>query len=121
MYLHHYNCVYFLEPVKLIGEGQYNLNQLKEIKVTDYYLGMDQDVKECQNNEPFYQCTTKYYLNTAMEKCGCLPINMNPNKGCFSEKCNIRDIPLTVKEFRPKNNIVLQFLRIYPSSHFICH
>ena len=35
--------------MKLIGEGEYNLNALKQIKVTDDFLGMDQDVRQCQN------------------------------------------------------------------------
>ena len=54
------------EPVNLIGEGEYNLNALKEIKVTDSYLGMrmDQDIKDCQNKEPFFNCTTRKYINT---------------------------------------------------------
>ena len=38
-------CTIIVEAVKLIGEGEYNLNALKEIKVTESYLGLDQDVK----------------------------------------------------------------------------
>ena len=65
-----------LEPVMLIGEGQYNLDDLKEINVTESYLGMDQDVKACQNKEPFYNCTTRKYINEILMKCGCLPLNI---------------------------------------------
>ena len=46
------------EAVKLIGEGEYNLNALKEIRVTDSYLGLDQDDTQCQDKEPFDNCTT---------------------------------------------------------------
>ena len=65
------------EPVKLIGEGQYNLNDLKEIKVTDSYLGLDHDVRGCQQtNEPVLNCKTRKYMRSLLKKCYCLPFNM---------------------------------------------
>ena len=64
----------------LIGEGEYNLNVLKEIEVTDSYLGLDQDVKECQNEEPFQNCTTRHYIDTIFGNCGCLPVNIMSGK-----------------------------------------
>ena len=66
----------FLEPIIFIGEGEYNVNVLKEIKVSESYLGLDQDVRECQNEESLYNCTTREYLDALMEKCGCLPITI---------------------------------------------
>ena len=65
-----------LEEVKLIGEGEYKLNDLKEIRVTDSYLGLDQDVRGCQDEEPLNNCTTKQYLNTLKGNCECLPITV---------------------------------------------
>ena len=47
------DCVsnkYITEPVRLIGEGNYNLNVLKEIDVTDSYLGLDQEVRVKMRN-----------------------------------------------------------------------
>ena len=57
----------------LIGEGEYNLNALKEIKVTDSYLELDQGTRECQMEEPFYNCTTRHLVETIFKECGCLP------------------------------------------------
>ena len=71
--------IYFLDPVQLSGEGQYNLNILKEISVTDYFLGLDQDKRKCQNEEPYYNCTTKFFLNAMRKKCGCLPMILRYN------------------------------------------
>ena len=34
-----------LEQVVLVGEGEYNLNALKVIEVTDSYHGLDQSIK----------------------------------------------------------------------------
>ena len=68
------------EPVTLIGEGEYNLDDLKEIRVTESYLGLDQDKRECQNKESFYNCTSRLFKKTFIEKCGCLPINLQTEK-----------------------------------------
>ena len=68
------HCTY-IETVKLIGEGEYNLNALKEIRVTSDFLGLDQDDRKCQNEEPLSNCTTRQYHHTMLKKCGCLPVN----------------------------------------------
>ena len=60
-------------PVVLFGEGEYNLNILKEIKVTDSYMGLHQNVRGCQNEEHFVDCTTRNYLQNMRSMCGCLP------------------------------------------------
>ena len=65
-----------VEEVKLIGEGEYNLNDLKEIRVTESYLGLDQDVTQCQDEEPLINCTTRHHLKRMIEKCGCVPFNI---------------------------------------------
>ena len=66
----------FLGPVTLSGEGQYNLNILKEIKVTDSFLKLPRKVRGCQNETFHDQCITRLYMETAGMKCGCLPISI---------------------------------------------
>ena len=61
------------DPVTLPGKGQFNLNILKEISGTDSYLGLDQDVRGCQNDEPYDNCTTRQYIQAIRDTCGCLP------------------------------------------------
>ena len=75
------NSFYFylfsiLEPVSLIGEGEYNLNALKEIEAKDSFLGLDQDVRKCQNDETLFNCTTRKYIEAVVSKCKCLPSNL---------------------------------------------
>ena len=65
------------EQVKLIGEGEYNLNALTSIEVTDSYLGLDENVIKCQKEEPLQNCTTRRYRDTLLGQCGCLPFDMN--------------------------------------------
>ena len=60
----------------MVGDGQYNVNNVKELKVTESFLGLDEKVKDCQDNEAIQNCTTRQYLHSILEKCGCLPINM---------------------------------------------
>ena len=64
------------EPVELFGEGAYNINVLKEIEATDSYLGLNQNVIECQNVEPLFNCTTRHYINSIITECGCLPFTL---------------------------------------------
>ena len=62
--------------MEFIGEGEYNLNDLKEIIVTDSYLGLDENVRGCQNGETLNNCTTRFYMDTLLRDCGCLPFNI---------------------------------------------
>ena len=52
------------------------MNVVKEVKVTDSFLGLDSDVKGCNMEETFENCTTKIYIETVKQKCGCLPFNI---------------------------------------------
>ena len=52
------------------------MNALKEIRVTESYLGLDQDVRDCQHEEPYDNCTTRHYLHALLEECGCLPLTV---------------------------------------------
>ena len=66
----------FSETVQLVGEGEYNLDSLKKIDVTDHYLGLDENVKMCQHNEALHNCTTRKYTESLQRQCGCLPFNI---------------------------------------------
>ena len=62
--------------MQLVGEGEYNLNVLKEIKVTESYLGLDSVVTGCQTKESFDNCTTRMYRQTFIDQCKCLPFDI---------------------------------------------
>ena len=67
---------YLLDPVRLFGEGQYNLHSMKEIKVTDSFLSLDSDARNCQNVETYNDCNTRLHLENVWQKCGCLPLSL---------------------------------------------
>ena len=83
IYLNKYKQTNIAETIKLIGEGEYNLDVLKEISVTDDYLGLDPAIRGCQNEEPIDNCTTRKYHNTILGDCGCLPVRMRLSNKVF--------------------------------------
>ena len=60
----------------LIGEREYNLNALIEIEASDSYLSLDEDVRECHNEESVHNCTTRNYIDNMRKQCNCLPLNI---------------------------------------------
>ena len=62
--------------MKLYGEGQYNLNSVKEIKASEDFLGMDKSIRECQNEESFEVCKAKRYIEEFLDECKCLPFGI---------------------------------------------
>ena len=72
-----YNTTIISEPLKLrLKDKEYNLNVVKEIKVTKSFLGLDEKTKECQNEMQFEECTTSLYLEKIKNSCKCLPFNL---------------------------------------------
>ena len=68
--------MYVLEPLRLYGEGQYSLSVLKDIQVTESFLGLDAKTRECQNDEPYDDCMKKNYVDEVSGQCSCLPFGI---------------------------------------------
>ena len=81
MYFNVIKTIIFLfpDPVVISGEGEYNLNVLKESVVTDSFLNLDKKERGCQNEETYANCTTRLYIDAMINKCGCLPLAMSLN------------------------------------------
>ena len=60
----------------LQGEGNYALYAVKETKVTDDFLGMDETIRRCQNVEKYEDCTTRKYLTELENDCHCVPYGL---------------------------------------------
>ena len=54
---------------------EYNLDALTKIEATESFMGLDKSVREC-GIEPFYNCTTRKYLDALLDQCGCLPLSI---------------------------------------------
>ena len=48
--------------------------------ITESYLGLDQDVTGCQNQESIDSCKTRRYLDTLLRNCGCLPFSIRSSQ-----------------------------------------
>ena len=57
----------FIEPVLLHGEGDYNLNVIKDVKVTESFLSLSEEDRGCQNKEHIDNCTTRYLFTTVLK------------------------------------------------------
>ena len=61
----------------LTGEGEYNINALKEIKATDSFLTLDDEIRGCRSSEESHDdCTTRIYLDNMRQKCDCRPFSV---------------------------------------------
>ena len=79
-----YESKYFLEPLILKIGNEYNLNNVKEISVTDDFLTLDKSIINCQNEETLEDCKTRKYIDTMVKQCKCLPFTIrNLNKVVF--------------------------------------
>ena len=78
----------------MIGEGEFNLNALKEIKVTESYFALDEDDRKCQeNNYPIQNCSTDHYVEAMINQCGCLPLKMGfRNKVSYTINYTVQSI-----------------------------
>ena len=74
------------------------MNVLTEIEVTESYLALDKDIRGCQNEEPFDNCTTRQFIDTFLDKCGCLPLNIRLNE--------VRIVKNTYSKFKPLIKII---------------
>ena len=62
------------EPIVLQGEGHYALTAIKEIKVTEEFLGLGQEVTSCQTKEFWADCVSRRYQEQVLASCHCAPL-----------------------------------------------
>ena len=62
--------------MEIFEEGQYNFLSLKEIVVTDSFMGLNKETKNCQTVEAYDKCKTQSYIQNLRQECGCLPISL---------------------------------------------
>ena len=60
----------------LFGEGSYALTEVTEVEGTEAYLGLDEEIRHCQNRETFHECQAREYLRNGLAKCNCIPYEL---------------------------------------------
>ena len=87
-----------IEPLKIKVGKEYNLNNVKEIKVTDEFLTLDKTTMNCQNKESLQDCETREYIQALIEQCKCLPFPIRNADKVF------------VLNFSPTSKIVISMI-----------
>ena len=60
-------------PVSLYGEGDYALTVVQQVVATQSFLGMSEEIRNCQKTPSLGDCVTRDYLDRLQAKCSCLP------------------------------------------------
>ena len=77
------------EPIELVGEGHYALEDIKDIKVTEEFLGLGQDITKCQTREFRADCVSRRYQEQVLASCHCAPLYIRshfPQEVLFKQK-----------------------------------
>ena len=72
-----------------MGEGEYNLNDLKETTTTHSFDGFDEEKKHCQHEESINDCTTRHYMEELLKDCGCLPFKIRSDEKVIKRHLSI--------------------------------
>ena len=71
------NQIYFLftdpVPVVLHGEGHYGLSDIKEIEVSEDFVGLGEKLTQCKTEEYREDCLSRMYRERVLSKCNCSP------------------------------------------------
>ena len=63
-------------PLVLSGEGHFSLSGVKEVKVTEDFVGLGEEITHCQTGQFRADCLTEKHLARALETCHCAPLNI---------------------------------------------
>ena len=61
-------------PIVLQGEGYYALSSIKDIKVTEEFVGLGEEITRCQTREARADCVTRRYREQILQSCHCAPL-----------------------------------------------
>ena len=59
------------------------MNVVKEVRVTDSFLGLEKETRGCQTDESYENCTTNAFVEKSLELCGCLPFNIRQTEKVY--------------------------------------
>ena len=62
--------------MKLEVGKEYNMNNIKEVKVTNDFLSLDRATISCQKDESIDDCKTRDYIDKLVKECNCFPYSI---------------------------------------------
>ena len=63
--------------MKHYGSGNLAITNIQEVRATQEFLGLEESVRDCQQDEEREECQEKMYLDKVQSVCGCTPLNFN--------------------------------------------
>ena len=63
-------------PLILTGGGHFSLSGVKEVAVSEEFLGLGEETTGCQTEQSRADCLTGKYLARALNTCHCAPLNI---------------------------------------------
>lgn len=63
-------------PLILTGGGHFALSGVKEVAVSEEFLGLGEETTGCQTGQSRADCLTGKYLARALNTCHCAPLNI---------------------------------------------
>ena len=67
------------------GEGSFKLGDVKQIRTTPDFTSLDENIRGCQTETSYEDCTTHKYIEALKQKCACLPFNLQ-NYSSYNEE-----------------------------------
>ena len=67
---------YYLVPIRMHGEGSYQLTSVKDVQVTQEFLSLNIKDRKCQHDTTLDGCRTKMYLAKMRNICHCFPFSI---------------------------------------------
>ena len=108
----HMDLYYNIPDTPTLYSGwKYNLNAVKDIKVTDDFMTLDQ--KGC-GDEAYENCTSRTYVRKVVDKCGCLPFSISFNNSKVTISLKI----LCLKTFAGQNLLSREYEMCKRNSSF---
>ena len=78
----------FLDPVPIVleGEGHYALTAVKDIRVTEEFVGLGQGITHCQTEDFRADCVTRKLREKILQSCQCSPAYMRSYYGSLVDQ-----------------------------------
>ena len=68
-------------PLQLNGEGNYVLTDIKNIEVTEEFVGLGRTVTRCQTEEFRLDCQARRQKEKVLSRCRCAPYTLRSHYG----------------------------------------
>ena len=68
-------------PIVLYGEGHYGLSDIKDIEVSEEFVGLGEKVTHCQTEEYREDCLSRKYRERVLSQCNCSPFYLRSHYG----------------------------------------